>query len=53
MAQIEEEQPKQQAASWMAAVAVQRLWRGMKGRKLGQASKDHNVTTAVLGDLVV
>lgn len=34
---IEDEQQKHQAASWMAAVAVQRLWRGLKGRrKLGQ-----------------
>lgn len=37
LAQLEEGRPKSQAASWMAAVAVQRLWRGLKGRRaLGQ-----------------
>lgn len=39
LSQVEEGRPKGLASSWMAAVAVQRVWRGLRGkRKLGQVS---------------
>ena len=49
MAEIEESRSKDHAASWMAAVAVQRLWRGIKGRKLGQVSTGQNLFMALIG----
>jgi len=37
LAEMKDARPKSLASSWMAAVAVQRMWRGLNGRrKLGQ-----------------
>lgn len=33
LANIEEEKTRRQLATWVAAVAIQRLWRGLVGRK--------------------
>lgn len=62
MSHVEEGRPKTLAVSWMAAVSVQRFWRGLKGRKLGQVSKGiscsygfrciHHFTYSVLGSSI-
>eukprot|EP00903_Cladosiphon_okamuranus_P017045 g15710.t1 len=46
VAEIDEARSKHQASSWMAAVAVQRLWRGLKGRKLGQREAEKRIWDA-------
>ncbi|CAM9781123.1 unnamed protein product [Scytosiphon promiscuus] len=47
LSQIEEGRAKSLASSWMAAVAVQRIWRGLKGqRKLGQRAAEKRMWDA-------
>ncbi|CAM9378456.1 unnamed protein product, partial [Ectocarpus sp. 4 AP-2014] len=47
LSRIEEGRPRSQTASWMAAMAVQRMWRGLKGRrKLGQRAAEHRLWNA-------